>query len=174
MFFFFTLASDARDEPVAIHFSCCTHQFEFEVDRSSIAEPSPKHGNIMRTSTGVSTSPPTPPMPLLFLSTPASCCTLPVAPTTSTRSSVRSSNSGGFGPQKGQICKVFGLPPSPPPGPSFCPPKTGPKMGPKLWGKNGPKLRNKLDFRSGFFGKKKASAGSNFWNIDSHFCENPY
>ena len=47
--------------------------------------------------TGVSTSPPSPPLPLLFLSTPASCCTLPVAPTTSTRSSVRSSNSGGFG-----------------------------------------------------------------------------
>ena len=43
------LSSVARDEPVAIHVSCCTHQFEFEVDRSLIAEPSPKHGNIMRT-----------------------------------------------------------------------------------------------------------------------------
>ena len=51
--------------------------------------------------TGVSTSLLHPQMPLLFLSTPASCCTLPVARTTSTRSPVRSSNSGGFGLQKG-------------------------------------------------------------------------
>ena len=58
----------------------------------------------------------------------------------------------GIWPPKGSNLQGFGLPP--PPGPSFCPPKTGPKMGPKLWGKNGPKLRNKLDFRSGFFGKK--------------------
>ena len=43
------LSSSARDEPVAIHVSCCTNQFEFEVDRSLIAEPSPKYGNIMRT-----------------------------------------------------------------------------------------------------------------------------
>ena len=44
------LSSVARDEPVAIHFSCCTHQFEFEVDRSLIAEPSPIYElNIMRT-----------------------------------------------------------------------------------------------------------------------------
>ena len=43
------LSSVARDEPVAIHFSCCTHQFEFEVDRSLIVEPSPNHRNIMRT-----------------------------------------------------------------------------------------------------------------------------
>ena len=64
--------------------------------------------------TGVSTSPPSPPMPLLFLSTPASCCTLPVAPTTSTRSPVRSSNSGGFGLQGSQISNVLDslVPPS--------------------------------------------------------------
>ena len=37
------LSSVARNEPVAVHFSCCTQQFEFEVDRSLIAEPSPKH-----------------------------------------------------------------------------------------------------------------------------------
>ena len=49
IYLFGCLSSVARDEPVAVHFSCCTHQFEFEVDRSLIAEPSPKYGNIMRT-----------------------------------------------------------------------------------------------------------------------------
>ena len=43
------LSSAARDEPVAVHFSCCIHQYEFEVDRSLIAEPSTKSKQIMRT-----------------------------------------------------------------------------------------------------------------------------
>ena len=104
--------------------------------------------------TGVSTSPPSPPMPLLFLSTPASCCTLPVAPTTSTRSSVRSSNSGGFGPQKGQIWKV--LDPSSPPLPGFVlPPKNDPKNGFKITGPKWTEAPEQIGLPVRFFRKKK-------------------
>ena len=95
-----------------------------------------------------------PPMPLLFLSTPASCCTLPVAPTTSTRSSVRSSNSGGFGSQRGQISKVLDSP-SPPSRTLVLPP-------PKRTQKSVQNYGAKMDRSSGtnwpsgpFFSKKK-------------------
>ena len=37
------LSSVARDEPVAVHLSCCTHQYEFEFDRSLKAELLPKY-----------------------------------------------------------------------------------------------------------------------------------
>ena len=80
----------------------------------------------------------------------------------------------GIWPPKRVKFAWFWTPPPPPPGPSFCPPKMGPKKGLKLGGKNGPKLPKKLDFRSVFSEKKMAAPRSVFWNVDSHFCENPY
>ena len=102
-----------------------------------------------------------PPMPLLFVSTPASCCTLPVAPTTSTRSSVRSSNSGGFGLQRAQISKVLDSP-SPPFRTLVLPLQNGPKHRSKIMGPKRTEAPEQIGLPVNFFRKKNESRSFRF------------
>ena len=85
--------------------------------------------------TGVSTSTPSTPDAFTVPEHPGLVLYLPVAPTTSTRSSVRSSNSCGIGPQKGQICKVLDRP-FPPSRAVVLTPQNGPKNRFKIMGPN--------------------------------------